>query len=79
MAFPTSVNDQITDAVTQANVQVLSDAAAASMGALYQATAEALALAAQNASSQQQLGTSLAQAVTTRAITTLLGAAASKS
>lgn len=43
MAFPTSVNPQITDAVTQANVKVLGDAPAIAMGQLYQATAQALA------------------------------------
>ena len=45
MAFPTSVNNQITDAVTQANVKVLGDAPAIAMGNLYQATAQALASA----------------------------------
>jgi Killing trait len=38
MAFPTSVNDQITDAVTQTNVKVLGDAPAVGMGMLYQVT-----------------------------------------
>ena len=45
MAFPTAVNSQITDAVTQTNVKVLGDAPAMAMGNLYQATAQALALA----------------------------------
>lgn len=35
MAFPTGVNDTITDAVTQANVKVLGDAPAVAMGNLY--------------------------------------------
>ncbi len=43
MAFPTSVNDQITDSVTQANVKVLGDSPAMALGNLYQATAQALA------------------------------------
>ncbi|GAB7539740.1 RebB family R body protein [Burkholderia sp. 3C] len=34
MAFPTAVNNQITDAVTQANVKVLGDAPALSIGDL---------------------------------------------
>ena len=42
MAFPTAVNDQITDSVTQANVKVLGDAPAVAMGNLFQATAQAL-------------------------------------
>ena len=49
MAFPTAVNDQITDAVTQSNVKVLGDAPAQAMSSLYQATAQAMANAAQNA------------------------------
>lgn len=65
MAFPTSVNDQITDAVTQANVKVLGDAPATAMGSLYQATAQALANAAHNATSAQQQSYVLAQAATT--------------
>ncbi|MES2940834.1 MAG: RebB family R body protein [Pseudomonadota bacterium] len=78
MAFPTSVNDQITDAVTQANVKVLGEAPAMAMGALYQATAQALGIAAQNATNQQQAADSLAAAVTTRSVAYLLGAAVSK-
>ena len=34
MAFPTSVNDQITDSITQANTKVLGDAPAIAMGNL---------------------------------------------
>ena len=54
MAFPTAVNDQITDAVTQSNVKVLGDAPAQAMSSFYQATAQATANAAQNAVTQQQ-------------------------
>ena len=43
MAFPTAVNDQITDAVSQANSQVLDNASALSVGTLYVTTAHALA------------------------------------
>ncbi|HEX8697647.1 MAG TPA: RebB family R body protein, partial [Myxococcaceae bacterium] len=46
MAFPTAVNDQITDAVTQANVKVLGDAPGIALGNLYQATSQALSIAA---------------------------------
>ena len=71
MAFPTSVNNQITDSVTQANVKVLGDAPAMSMGNLFQATSQALANAAHNATSaQQQMGVT-AQAATTMGVTTL--------
>lgn len=69
MAFPTPINNQITDAVTQANVKVLGDAPGIAMDQLYQATAQAtaqaLANAAHNATSAQQ------QAATTMEVTTL--------
>lgn len=65
MAFPTPINDQITDAVTQANTQVLGDAPAIAMGQLFQATAQALANAAHNATSAQQQAAINAQAAVT--------------
>lgn len=71
MAFPTSVNSQITDAVTQANVNVLGDAPAVAMGNLYQATAQALANAAHNATNAQQQSYVTAQAATTQGVATL--------
>ncbi len=71
MAFPTSVNDQITDSVTQANTKVLGDAPAMAMGNLFQATAQALANAAHNATSSQQQTNVTAQAATTMGVTTL--------
>jgi hypothetical protein len=71
MAFPTAVNDQITDSVTQANVKVLGDAPAIALGNLYQATAQALANAAHNATNNQQQNYSTAQATTTMGVTTL--------
>ena len=71
MAFPTSVNDQITDSVTQANTKVLGDAPAIEMGNLYQATAQALANAAHNATSSQQQSNITAQAATTMGVTML--------
>jgi len=75
MAFPTAVNSQITDAVTQANVKVLADAPAVAMGNLYQAIAQSLSLAAQNATSAQQQANALAEAVTTRCVVLLTGEA----
>jgi hypothetical protein len=71
MAFPTSVNDQITDSVTQANVKVLADAPAMALGNLYQATAQALANAAHNATTAQQQTAVTAQAATTQGVATL--------
>jgi len=71
MAFPTSVNNQITDSVTQANVKVLGDAPAIAMANLYQATAQALANAAHNATTSQQQNNITAQAATVMGVATL--------
>lgn len=71
MAFPTSVNSQITDSITQANVKVLGDAPAVAMGNLYQATAQALANAAHNATTAQQQTNVTAQAATTQGVSLL--------
>lgn len=71
MAFPTAVNSQITDSVTQVNVKVLGDAPAMAMGNLYQATAQALANAAHNATNAMQQSYVTAQAATTMGVATL--------
>ena len=71
MAYPTAVNNQITDSVTQANVQVLGTAPATAMGNLYQATAQALANAAHNATLAQQQTNITAQAATVMGVATL--------
>jgi Killing trait len=71
MAFPTHVNSQITDSITQANTQVLGDAPAVAMGNLYQATAQALANAAHNATMAQQQMYVTAQAATTQGVALL--------
>jgi len=71
LAFPTAVNNQITDSVTQANVEVLGTSPAVALANLYQATAQALANAAHNATTSQQQTSITAQAATTMGITTL--------
>jgi hypothetical protein len=71
MAFPTAVNSQITDSVTQSNLQVLGIAPAVAMGSLYQATAQALANAAHNATMAQQQMYVAAQAATTAGVALL--------
>jgi 4-hydroxyphenylpyruvate dioxygenase-like putative hemolysin len=71
MAFPTAVNSQITDSVTQSNLQVLGTAPAVAMGNLYQATAQALANAAHNATNAQQQMYVTAQAATTMGVSLL--------
>ncbi|WP_246794495.1 RebB family R body protein [Burkholderia perseverans] len=71
MAFPTSVNDQITDSISEANLKVLGDAPAMAMGNLFVATAQALANAAHNATSNQQQSNITAQAATVMGVATL--------
>ncbi|MCE4554589.1 RebB family R body protein [Pelomonas cellulosilytica] len=71
MAFPTAVNNQITDSVTQTNVQVLASSPSVAMGNLYQATAQALANAAHNATMAQQQMYVTAQAATTMGVSLL--------
>jgi hypothetical protein len=68
MAYPTPVNDQITDAVTQSNVKVLGDAPAMAMGTIYQSLAHSTGILFENATSaQQQLGIT-AQAATNQGV-----------
>ena len=71
MAFPTAVNSQITDSVTQANTKVLGDAPAMAMGNLFQATAQALSNSAHNATTSIQQNNVTAQAATTMGVATL--------
>ncbi len=78
MAMPTAVNGQITDSVTQSNVQVLGNAPAVAMGNLYQGTAQALSNSAHNATSNQQNVNVTGSAVTTKCVATLIGDAATK-
>jgi 4-hydroxyphenylpyruvate dioxygenase-like putative hemolysin len=68
-----TVNSQITDAVTQANTQVLGNAPAIAMSNLYQATAQALANAAHNATTAQQDANTTLQATTTQGVALLYG------
>ena len=72
MAFPTSVNNQITDSITQANTKVLGDAPAVAMGNLFQATGQALSNAAHNATNAQTQSYVTSQAETTQGVATLL-------
>jgi hypothetical protein len=70
MAQPITVGSEITDSVTQANTKVLGDAPVIAMGNLYQATAQALANAAQNATNGQQQSHVTAQAATPMGVAT---------
>lgn len=71
MAFPTSVNDQITDSVTQTNVKTLGDAPAVAMGNLFQSTGQALGNAAHNVTTSLQQTNVTAQAATTMGVALL--------
>ncbi|TDF41465.1 glycerol-3-phosphate dehydrogenase [Alteromonadaceae bacterium M269] len=69
--YPTSVNSQVTDSVSQVNTTVLGDSPAVSLGNLMVATSQALSNAAHNATSGQQQTGITAQAATVQGISTL--------
>ena len=70
-AFPSPVNNQVTDSVTQVNTKVIGDAPAMAMGSIYQAMSHAISNAAQNAIYAQQQASVTMQAATTMGVTTL--------
>jgi hypothetical protein len=74
MAFPTAVNSQITDAVSQSSVQVLGSAPSVALANLFQATSHALSLAALNATFAQQQLQILNQAVTAQGVALIYSA-----
>ena len=76
MAFPTSVNDQITDSVSQSSVQVLGNASSVALTSLYQSMAHSLSLLFENSVHAQQQAAIVAQAATTQGVATLLSLAA---
>ncbi len=67
-AFPTSVNDQITDAVTQSNVKVIGEAPAIALGNVYQTAAHSTGLMFENAINNQNQQNTLGQAATTQGV-----------
>lgn len=71
MAYPTAVNNQITDSITQANTKVLGDSPSISLGELFVATAQALSNAAHNATSNQQQSGLTSQATNVMGVSTL--------
>lgn len=75
MAFPTALNSQITDAVTQSNVKVIGESPAIALGSLYQTVAHAASIAGQNLVTQQQNAHNLSQALVTRCVQSLVGSA----
>jgi hypothetical protein len=78
LAFPTSVNDQVTDTVSQTDVTVLGEAPAMALANLYQIGAQAQGLMLQNAVQAQQQTNITAQAVTTQGVSLLFAAGAAQ-
>jgi hypothetical protein len=74
--MPTTVNPQITDAVTQANVKVVGESPAFAMGTIYQTLAESTALAMRNAIAAQLGMESLSQAAIAKSVQLILSAGA---
>ena len=70
--MPSSVNDQITDSITEVNTETIGNSPAVAMGNLYQAVSQALGLAAYNATEAQQQANVLGQAVTTKGVQMIL-------
>lgn len=68
MADNSSVNGQVTDAVTQTNVTVLGESPAQAMGSLYQMATQANGMAMQNAVSNQHNLNQLNPVIITNAI-----------
>lgn len=68
MAFPTAVNDQITDSVTQSNIKVIGEAPAFAMGSIYQSMAHSTSILYQNAVAAQQQQNTLAQAAANQGV-----------
>ena len=72
MAFPTAVNDQVTDSVTQVNTKVVADAPGVATANLYEVTSQALGNAAHAATSHMAQNYVTAQAATTQGVASLL-------
>jgi hypothetical protein len=68
MAYPTPLNGQITDAVTQSSLSVLGNAPAIAMGAVYQSMAHSMGLLFQNSVQAQQHAAISSQAATNQGI-----------
>ena len=72
-----TVNDQITDAVTQTNVKVLGEAPAEALGMVYQSLSNAVGLAMENAMQTQGGMQQVANASTSSICTMIIKAGAS--
>ena len=74
----TSVNSQITDAVTQTNVKVVAEAPAQSMAMVYQTMAHSISLAMENAMQAQGGLQQIGNAVTSSGVRMIFDAANGK-
>ncbi|MCL1530820.1 RebB family R body protein [Xanthomonas nasturtii] len=79
MAFPTAVNEQITDAVTQSNVKVVGEAPAMAMGTMYQGMTHAGDILFQDAVCAQRQQNTVAQAATNQGVMQVHGVGTSAS
>jgi len=68
----TTVNPQVTDAITTTNVKVLGEAPAMAMGSLYQTVGNSVAMAASNAVYAQQQANVTYQAASTIGVAKLV-------
>ena len=68
MAIPTPVNGQITDSVTQANVEVLGNSPAVGMSAVYQSLGHSTGVLFENAVGAQQQLAIAGQAATNQGV-----------
>ena len=66
-------NGQVTDAITQTNLQVVADSPAMAMGSLYQTVSNSVAMAAANAVYAQQQANVTYQAASTMAVKQMIG------
>lgn len=64
-----SINEQVTDAVTQSNVKVVAEAPAIALGNVYQTAAHATGIMFENAVSAGQQQNILGQAATNQGVT----------
>jgi hypothetical protein len=72
MAYPTPVNNQITDSVSQAGVMTLASSPAMAATFLYQAVAQAMGNAANNATLLQHQGGNVTIAIASTACAIIL-------
>jgi len=68
MAYPTRVNSQITDAVTQTGVSTLAAAPAMAMGAIYQSAAHSIGILFENSTMAQRNAAICGQAATNQGV-----------